>query len=90
MIAQVITVVTVLTCYSLGFFIGENLSFAFETNNYPFSDRGYLLFLRWENNLFDVDVFVTMAARHRHAMGRYSKLAFAIGAEYLPGIKRAV
>jgi hypothetical protein len=80
MIAQVIAVVTMLTRYCLRFFIGENLSTALKANDAPFSDRRYLLFLRWKNNLFDVDVFVTMAARHRHAMDRYSKLAFAIRA----------
>jgi hypothetical protein len=80
MITQVISIVTMLARYCLRIFIGENLSFALEANNTPFSDRRYLLFLRWGDNLFDVDVFITMAAWHRHAIGRYSKLAFAIGA----------
>jgi hypothetical protein len=64
MVAQVITVVTVLACNRLRFFIGENLSAAFKAVNSPFSDRRYSLLFRWENNLFDVNVFIAMTARY--------------------------
>jgi hypothetical protein len=64
MIAQVVTVVTVLACNRLRIFIGENFSVAFKAVNSPFPDKRYLLLFRWENNLFNVDMFIAMAARY--------------------------
>jgi hypothetical protein len=64
MVAQVVTVVTVLACYRLRFFIGENHSIAFKAANSFFSDNRYSLLFRWENNLFDIDVFIAMEAWH--------------------------
>jgi hypothetical protein len=64
MIAQVVTVVTVLACNRLCFFIGENLSIAFKAVNFSLSNERYSLLFRWGNNLFNVDVFIAMEARY--------------------------
>jgi hypothetical protein len=64
MVAQVITVVTVLTGNRLRFFIGENISAAFKAVNSPFPDNRYSFLFSWENNLFNVDMFIAMETRH--------------------------
>jgi hypothetical protein len=63
-VAQVVTVVTVLACYRLCFFIGEDLSLAFEASNFFLPDGRYSLLFRGKNDLFNVDVSIAMEARH--------------------------
>jgi len=64
MIAQVVAIVTMPTCYCLSFFICENLSFTLKAKDSLFSYESYPFLFGREDDLFNVDVLITMAAWH--------------------------